>query len=128
MAIQIQFEGFVNEVKSFQWGTVARVSHSQRAKNKTTGVWETVGKDYFDVVLPEGVTFAERDLIKIEGTLKTEKFAKKDGTEGLALKVRAVSAEKVQATSFSPNNYAAKPEPTGWANPGASLDDELAPF
>lgn len=117
----------MNEVKQFQWGTVARVSHSQRAKNKTTGQWETVGKDYFDVVLPDGVTLAQGDLAQFEGTLKSEKFTKKDGTEGLSLKVRATIAEKVdRASSFSPNNYAAKPEPAGWATPG--VDDGLMPF
>lgn len=95
MALNIVFEGFVNEVKSFDWGTVAKVSHSQRAK-KEDGSWETVGKDYLDVTLPAGVVVSENSLIKVEGTFKVSTFEKKDGTTGVALKVRAQSVEPVQ--------------------------------
>lgn len=96
MAVNVVFEGFVNEVKPFSWGTVAKVSHSQRAKNDATGQWETVGKDYFDVTLPEGVTVPEGELVRVEGTLKVGTYDKKDGTTGVALKVRAQSVRKVE--------------------------------
>ena len=96
MAVNVIFEGFVNEVKPFSWGTVAKVSHSQRAKNDATGQWETVGRDYFDVTLPEGVTVPEGELVRVEGTLKVGTYDKKDGTTGVALKVRAQSIRKVE--------------------------------
>ena len=96
MAVNVIFEGYVNEVKAFSWGTVAKVSHSQRAKNDQTGQWETVGKDYFDVTLPEGVTLAEDQLVRVEGTLKVGTYDKKDGTTGISLKVRAQDVSEVQ--------------------------------
>lgn len=96
MAVNVIFEGFVNEVKTFGWGTVAKVSHSQRAKNDQTGQWETVGKDYFDVTLPEGVTVTEDQIVRVEGTLKVGTYDKKDGTTGISLKVRAQDVSEVQ--------------------------------
>lgn len=95
MALNISFEGFVNEVKTFDWGTVAKVSHSQRAKNDA-GIWETIGKDYLDVTLPAGATVTENSLIKVEGTFKVSTFDKKDGSTGIAIKVRAQSVEAVE--------------------------------
>lgn len=89
MAVSVTFEGYVNEVKQFQWGSVAKVSHSQRAKNDATGEWETVGKDYFDVTLPEGASVSENQIVRITGTLKVGTYDKKDGTTGVSLKVRA---------------------------------------
>lgn len=89
MAINVVFEGYVNEVKTFGWGDVARVSHAQRAKNDATGQWETVGKDYFDVTLPAGAAVSEGSVIQVTGTLKVGTYDKKDGTVGISLKVRA---------------------------------------
>jgi single-stranded DNA-binding protein len=95
MAINVEFEGYANEVKSFSWGNVVKVSHNQRAKNDA-GQWETVGKDYFDVTLPEGTSVQENTLVKVTGTLKVGTYDKKDGTTGVALKVRAQSVQPVQ--------------------------------
>lgn len=97
MAIEVKFEGFVNEVKQFSWGTVIKVAHSRRAKNDATGEWETVGKDYFDVTLPDGEpTPAEGSIIRVVGNLsKVDTFEKRDGTTGVALKVRAFEIEPV---------------------------------
>lgn len=95
MAVNVEFEGYVNELKSFAWGTVAKVSHNQRAKNDATGQWETVGKDYFDVTLPEGVTVDENAIVRVSGTLKVGTYEKKDGTTGVSLKVRAQDVQPV---------------------------------
>lgn len=89
MALNLEFEGYVNEIKQFSWGSIAKVSHSQRAKNEATGQWETVGKDYLDVTVPDGAIVDEGSLVKVKGTLKVGTYDKKDGTQGIALKVRA---------------------------------------
>lgn len=126
MAVNVIFEGFVNEVKPFSWGTVAKVSHSQRAKNDATGQWETVGKDYFDVTLPEGVTVPEGELVRVEGTLKVGTYDKKDGTTGVALKVRAQSVRKVERgprDAVAAAKEVLAPVPDSWT----AVDTEL-PF
>jgi single-stranded DNA-binding protein len=122
MALNVTFEGYVNEVKTFSWGYVAKISHSQRAKNKITGQWETVGKDYFDVTIPEGVTVPEGELVKVEGTLKIGSYEKKDGTTGTSLKVRAQTISKVHRDS-KPATKASVP--SDWAS--VDTQDEL-PF
>jgi hypothetical protein len=126
MAINVVFEGFVNEVKPFSWGTVAKVSHSQRAKNDATGQGETVGKDYFDVTLPAGVTIPEGELVRVEGTLKVGTYDKKDGTTGVALKVRAQSVRKVERgnrDAIAAAKEVLAPVPDSWT----AVDTEL-PF
>jgi len=127
MAVNVVFEGFVNEVKPFSWGTVAKVSHSQRAKNDATGQWETVGKDYFDVTLPEGVTIPEGELVRVEGTLKVGTYDKKDGTTGVALKVRAQSVRKVergQRDAVAAAKEVLAPVPDSWT----AVEDTELPF
>ena len=97
MALNIEFEGYVNEVKQFSWGTVAKMSHSQRAKNEATGEWETVGYDYLDVTLPEGADApGENSIARVAGTFKIVTFEKRDGSTGVALNVRAQSIETVE--------------------------------
>lgn len=120
MAINVEFEGFVNEVKVLSWGTVAKMAHSQRAKNDATGQWETVGKDYFDVTLPDGVQVAEGALVKVTGSLKVGTFEKRDGTTGVSLKVRAQDVSPVDRTTSG-----GKPAgiPDSWAPV-----EESAPF
>ena len=88
MALFIEFEGFVQETKPFSWGNVAKIAHNQRAKN-AAGEWETTGKDYIDVVLPDGVVVTDSSLVKVSGTFKVSSYPKKDGTFGVAIKVNA---------------------------------------
>lgn len=116
MALNIEFEGFVNEVKSFDWGTVAKVSHSQRAKNDATGEWETVGKDYIDVTLPEGTSVKENDLVKVKGSFKVSTYEKRDGTHGVAIKVRAQEIAPVERRGVTTTA------------PASSLADDELPF
>jgi hypothetical protein len=96
MALNIEFQGFVNEVKEFGWGTVAKMTHSRRQLNKETEQWETIGKDYIDVVLPEGVSVEKDQLIEVAGTFKVETYEKRDGSTGVSLKVRAELCQEVQ--------------------------------
>lgn len=99
MAIQIEFRGYVNEVRTFDWGTSYSVSHNQ-VKKTPDGKWETIGKDYFSVVGPAG--FVENDQVIVKGTLKTKFYDKKDGSgKGVALQVRATEMEKVQPKGAS---------------------------
>lgn len=124
MAINVDFEGYVNEVKQFGWGSVAKVSHSQRAKNEATGQWETVGKDYFDVTLPDGAIVDEGSLVKVKGTLKVGTYDKKDGTQGIALKVRAQEISAVERNRAEAPKTSFK-APADWT---PVTDNEELPF
>lgn len=114
MALQLVFEGYVNEVKQFSWGTVARMSHAQRAKDDATGEWTTVSRDYLDVTLPEGASAAEGDILRVEGTLKVGTFEKRDGTQGISLKVRAQNIDKVMRTGTAAAPATPVEAPAGW--------------
>lgn len=100
MTLKIEFDGYVNEVKQFDWGTVASVAHAQRAKN-AAGEWETVGKDYVDVTLPDGVTAVENTKVHVVGSLKPEAYLNKNGEAKPRLKVRAWEFEQVERTEFA---------------------------
>jgi len=115
MAINVEFEGYVNEVKAFSWGNVAKVSHSQRAKNDATGQWETVGKDYFDVTLPDGVTVKENTVVRVAGSLKVGTYDKKDGTQGISMKVRAKDVTDVTRDGIAAVKNVLAPVPDSWA-------------
>jgi hypothetical protein len=88
MAIQIEFTGFVQDVKVFNWGNVAKVTHNQVRKD-ANGNWENIGYDNFDVILPDGVTVAKNDKITVRGRFKSKKYNKNDGSFGLSLEVKA---------------------------------------
>jgi len=93
MAINIEFQGFINEVKHFDWGTVYNVSHNQVRKSPS-GEWETVGKDYFSVIAPdEARNLTENSRVSIKGRMKTKLFDKRDGSKGISLEVRAETIE-----------------------------------
>jgi RPA family protein len=99
MAIKVEFDGWVNEVKVFDWGTVLKVSHDQRSKNAQTGEWETTGKDYFDItVTPEQASaVSAAKVIHVVGNIrKIETFEKRDGSVGVSVKVRAVEVSPVE--------------------------------
>jgi len=84
--IQVEFKGYVNGVKSFDWGIVYDIAHNQVRKNDA-GEWEKVGADYFNVIGPAG--FHEGDLVEVKGRLKTKRYEKRDGSKGMSLEVRA---------------------------------------
>jgi hypothetical protein len=130
MAIQIEFQGFVNEVKNFDWGTVYNVSHNQVRKTPQ-GQWETVGRDYFSVVAPDGTQpLAENMRVNVKGRLKTKTFEKRDGSKGMSLEVRADEISVLAQGTLREDkvNEAAIQAVWPTVNPGQSAIDELAPF
>lgn len=96
MAVKVEFEAWLNEIKTFDWGYVAKVAHDQRAKN-AAGEWETVGKDYIDVTITSdqlaGIDGALK--VRVEGTLKADAYISKDGIARANLKVRATDIRPV---------------------------------
>lgn len=122
MALNVSFDGWLNEVKTLDWGTVLVVTHDQRAKNDA-GQWETVSKDWIDVtVQPDQAQGLESGLVHVEGTLKVGTYAKKDGSTGIKLRVRATSVTPVQRGQYHSTQTVSLPA----SNP-APADDEL-PF
>ena len=124
MAIKIEFVGYVNKVREYQWGIAYDVAHNQMVKKGDQ--WEAVGRDYFSVVGPQGAPrFNENDLVEIKGTLKTKYFDKQDGTKGVALNVRAESMT-VKSSKGGPKTMQEPPVQMVWPDV-AEVPDE-APF
>ena len=98
--IRVEFKGYVNDVRTFDWGTVYNVSHNQVRKNHQNE-WETVGRDYFNVVGPAG--FVDGDQVEVVGKLKTKTYEKRDGGKGTSLEVRADEMRKVSAKTSVPD-------------------------
>jgi single-stranded DNA-binding protein len=107
MAIKIEFEGYVQEVKQLDWGVVYNVSHRQSKKN-AQGQWEVVGYDNFEVT-SEG-NFEKGDRVRIAGNLKSRPFQRKDGSKGLALQVWANEMTKVAKPASMPEMQNIWPE------------------
>jgi len=127
MTVNVEFMGYVNRVREYDWGVVYDVAHNQQEKKD--GQWRTVGRDYFSVVGPQGGTrFVENDLVNIKGTLKTKVFDKKDGSgKGVALNVSAKEMSK-----HGTERPAARPETQApvadvWAE-AAEITLDNAPF
>lgn len=97
MAVRIEFEGYIREVKPFDWGTVYEVAHRQVIKN-AQGQWETSGYDYFSVSRDKGEpTFEVEQKVSVKGYLKTKRYQKRDGSgSAMALNVRAESMEAME--------------------------------
>lgn len=92
MALSLSFTGFVEEVKTFDWGSVVTVSHSNRQKN-AAGEWETTSRDYIDVTVDGDSEFgwllqAQKGLrVAITGNAKLSTYNKKDGSAGVRIKL-----------------------------------------
>lgn len=93
MAVQIEFEGFINGIREFEWGVVYDIAHNQMMKDDQ-GDWKVAGKDYFSVTGPAG--FEEGDKVAVVGRMKTKLYDKKDGSKGVSLNVRATEMVKVE--------------------------------
>jgi single-stranded DNA-binding protein len=113
MALSLSFTGFVEEVKTFDWGSVVTVSHSNRQKNDA-GQWETTSRDYIDVTVDASSEFgwllqAQKGLrVAITGNAKLSTYNKKDGTAGVRIKLWPKEVDTFEA--------------------GAVLDTSDAPF
>ena len=130
MAINIEFQGFVNEVKNFDWGTVYNISHNQVRKTPQ-GTWETVGRDYFSVIAPDGCQpLAENMRVSVKGRMKTKTFDKRDGSKGVSLEVRADDITVMSAGTAREDkvNEAAINAVWPTVNAGQGTLDEMAPF
>lgn len=113
MALSLSFTGFVEEVKTFDWGSVVTVSHSNRQKNDA-GQWETISRDYIDVTVDPSSEFgwllqAQKGLrVAITGNAKLSTYNKKDGSAGVRIKLWPKEVDTFEA--------------------GAVLDTSDAPF
>lgn len=92
MALSMTFTGFVEEAKTFDWGSVVTVSHPHRKKNDS-GKWETVGRDYIDVSIDPSGEFGwmlnqeKGQRVTITGNAKISTYEKKDGGAGVRIKL-----------------------------------------
>jgi len=110
MAIEATFTGWLNETKTFNWGTVLKVSHSVRRKDEQ-GDWQTVGKDYIDVVIDNSRSGDFAELLAAEapcriavtGNCKPTHYEKQDGTVVDVLKVWPSEAEVLKQENASQN-------------------------
>jgi predicted secreted protein len=102
MALSLTFTGFVEEVKSFSWGSVVTVSHSNRQKNDA-GQWETTSRDYIDISVEPGSEFdwllsAQKGLrIAATGNAKISTYDKKDGSTGIRIKLWPKEIDTVES-------------------------------
>lgn len=92
----VQITGWLNDVKSFDWGAAGKVSVDQRKQN-AEGVWETVDKTVYDVTFSG--SFPDSKQVTVEGRITgLNIFEKRDGTTGVSIKVRAESVEAVNTS------------------------------
>jgi single-stranded DNA-binding protein len=102
MAITVQFTGFLQEVRHFDWGSVVEIAHTNRKKNQA-GEWETVSTDYIDVVIDIAEKEGYRHIFElpkstrlaVNGRMKFNVYTKQDGTPGAKMKVWAEEIESV---------------------------------
>lgn len=102
MAIAVQFTGFLQEVKHFDWGSVVEVAHTNRKKNDA-GQWETVSTDYIDVIVDakdrdsyERIFQMEKSTrLAVSGNMKWNIYTKRDGQPGAKMKVYVEDIEAV---------------------------------
>lgn len=138
MSIDISFTGYVNEVRTMDWGRVLSVSHQQRQRSTTSEGWETVGYDYLEVIPAEHDLVIEKgDLIDIRGKLKTKKYTTKEGESRVSLQVRAFTivhrmgqkrgAAAVQEV-WGDVPPQVEPETAGWPEPNTAHPQSEIPF
>lgn len=103
MALSLTFTGFVEEVKTFDWGSVLVVSHSNRQKNQSTGEWETISRDYIDVSIDPASEWAwaldaqKGQRVTVTGNAKLSTYPKKDGDHGVRIKVWPKEIDTVES-------------------------------
>lgn len=120
---QIQVTGWLNDVKEFDWGRALKVSVDVRKRNHQ-GDWETVDKTVYDVTTDGREPLNDVKQVTVTGRVTgTSLFQKRDGSQGVAIKVRA---ERVQIASDKVNE-AAIMEVWPTAKIGQAVD-ESAPF
>lgn len=108
MAIEVTFTGWLNDKKEFDWGTVLKMSHSVRRKDEQ-GDWQTVGKDFIDVIVDKNKMTEFREVLttdgparlEVTGNAKPAHYTNKDGEVVTYLKVWPKFIEVEQQGSAS---------------------------
>ena len=98
----IKVTGWLNDPKSFDWGSAAKVSVDVRRKTEA-GTWETVDKVVYDVTF-DGA-FPDAKQVTVEGRVSgINTYQKRDGSTGVSIKVRAervlAALEKDESAPF----------------------------
>ena len=110
MAVKVDFEGYINFVKEYDWGTVYFVKHRQVIKN-AAGEFETAGHDAFDVSVEKGKPILEKNTkVRVQGTMKTKHFTRKTGEPGIGLQVRASEITPMEKPASVPDMQTIWPE------------------
>jgi len=115
MALVLEFAGWLNEKKEFDWGTVLKVTHKNRKQNDA-GEWETTSTDYLDVVIDKNDLskfshVLDADVptrIEVRGNAKFSTYEGKNGT-GVAIKVYP---QEISVSESNNNSAWAKPAET----------------
>jgi hypothetical protein len=85
--------GWLNNVKNFEWGTALTVAVDVRKMNEA-GEYETVDRVNYDVTTDQQFKSDARQ-IQVTGRITgLNTYAKKDGTTGVSVKVRAEALEE----------------------------------
>lgn len=92
--IKVETTVWLNEVKRLNGFSVLKCTHQNRKKDES-GQWQTVSKDYIDVIVDDKRAGDFRHILEMEapfrmelaGNLKVGTFEKRDGTTGVSLTV-----------------------------------------
>jgi hypothetical protein len=121
--------GWLNDVKDFQWGRAIKVGVDVRKKNDQDE-WETVDKTIYDVTTDSQVALdGVKQVVVVGRIVGTSTFAKRDGSTGSAIRVRAESVTPAANQVASGKiDAAAINEVWPTVRPGAGKPVEDAPF
>ena len=103
----VEITGWLNDTKAFSWGTAFKLAVDVRAKNADTGEWETTDKTIYDCTIGEQFS-SDAKQVRVSGRITgVNTYAKKDGTTGVSIKVRAEfvddSVGSLENASFTPS-------------------------
>jgi hypothetical protein len=97
----VKVTGWLNDVKSFDWGTALKVAVDVRKQNGQ-GEWETVDKTIYDVTTGDKVALDGVKQVTVTGRIVgTATFQKRDGSTGSAVRVRANMIQATEAPTAS---------------------------
>lgn len=94
MAIEIKFTGFINEIRTLDFGYVVKCSHAHRYKNED-GDWSTASYTNIDLIIRKEKANEYTDLlsagegsrITVTGYGKPNAYLKKDGDPAASLNI-----------------------------------------
>ena len=104
--MKLTFNGWLNDKKEFDWGTVLKVAHKNRRQNDA-GEWETVSTDYVDVVIDKKDLQAFSHVLRAEIPTRIEvtgnaKFGTYEGKNGTAVSIKVYADELSLSESTKP--------------------------